>query len=73
MNHLFQTFLQVSKGGSGDKLKAKIPDVYCGRSHIQYYNFCQQYEDYFVTHKAIGPNQIPFAASFLHDHFNFCW
>ena len=41
MYHLLQTFFQVLKGGSGDKLKVKTPDVYCGRSHMKYYNFCQ--------------------------------
>ena len=22
-------------------LKARSPDVYCGKSHMEYYNFCQ--------------------------------
>ena len=39
MNHLFQTFVQVSKGGSRDKVKAKTPDIYCNKSHIECYNF----------------------------------
>ncbi len=73
MDHLLQTFLQASKGGSGDKVKAKTPDVYCGRSHIECYNFCQQCEDHFATCKATGPNQIPFAASFFRDQINFRW
>ncbi len=73
MDHLLQTFFQASKGGSGDKLKAKTPDVYRGMSHMECYNFCQQCEDHFATCGAIGPNRILFAASFLRDRINFCW
>ncbi len=73
MDHLFQTFLQASKGGSGDKLKATIPDVYCGRSHMECYNFCQQCKDHFAICGATRPNWIPFAVSFLRDRINFCW
>ena len=40
-DHLLQTFFQVLKGGSEDKFKAKSFDVYCSRSHIKCYNFCQ--------------------------------
>ncbi len=41
LDKIIQTILQTSKSGSGDKLKAKTPDVYRGRSHIECYNFCQ--------------------------------
>ncbi len=41
MDDLLQTFFQASKGRSRDKLKAKTPDVYRGRSHMECYNFCQ--------------------------------
>ncbi len=54
-------------------LKAKTPDVYRGRSHMECYNFCQQCEDHFATCGATGPNRIPFAASFLRDQINFRW
>ncbi len=73
MDHLLQTLLQASKDRSRDKLKAKTPDVYCGKSHIECYNFCQQYEDHFATCGATRPHQIPFAASFLRDRINFRW
>ncbi len=73
LDRIIQTFLQNSKGGSGDKLKAKTSDVYCGRSHMECYNFCQQCEDYFATYGAIGPNRILFATSFLRDRINFRW
>ncbi len=65
MDHLLQTFIQASKGGSGDKLKAKTSDVYRARSPMEYYNFCQLCKDYFTTFGATGLNRIPFAAFFL--------
>ncbi len=73
LDRIIQTFLYALKGGSGDNLKAKTPDVYCGRSYMECYNFCQKCENHFATCKAIGPNRIPFAASFLRDRINFRW
>ena len=40
---------------SREKLKARFPDVYRGKSHMNCYNFCQQCEDYFATAGAMGP------------------
>ena len=54
-------------------LKARSPDVYCGKSHIECYNFCQQYKDHFATARAKSPNRISFAAFFLRDCINFRW
>ena len=54
-------------------LKARSPDVYCVKSHMECYNFCQQCEDHFATAGAKSPNRIPFTAFFLHDRINFCW
>ncbi len=73
LDRIIQTFLQNSKSGFGNKLKAKTPDVYRGSSHMECYNFCQQYQDHFATYGAIEPNWIPFAASFLRDQINFRW
>ena len=56
-----------------EKLKARSPDVYRGKSHMDCYNFCQQYEDYFATVGATVANRIPFAASFLRDRISFRW
>ena len=56
-----------------EKLKARSPDVYRGKSHMDCYNFCQQCEDYFATAGATGPTRIPFAASFLRDRISFRW
>ena len=52
-------------------LKAKSPDVYCSKFHIECYNFCQQCEDYFATAGAKGSNHIFFATFFLCNHINF--
>ena len=65
MDHLLQTFLQASKVGFRDKLKAKTLDVYRNRFYMECYNFCQQCKDYFATYGATGPNRIPLAAFFL--------
>ena len=50
--------------------KAKVPDVYYGKLHIDYYYFCQQCKDYFKTSQAIGTNQTPFAAFFLYGNIS---
>ena len=54
-------------------LKAYSPDIYRGKSHMDYYNFCQQCEDYFTTSGAMGPTRIPFATSFSRDRITFRW
>ena len=50
--------------------KAKVPEVYYGKSNIDCYYFCQQCEDHFQTAEATGTNQTPFAASFLHENIS---
>ena len=54
-------------------LKAKVPDVYFGKSHMDCYHFCQQCEDYFKTAGATGSTRTPFATSFLRGKINFRW
>ena len=56
-----------------EKLKVRSPDVYCKKSHMDCYNFCQQCEDYFAIAGATGPIQILFAASFFWDWISFRW
>ena len=46
-------------------LKALFSDFYHGNLQINYYQFCQQYEDHFEIVSAKGPNRISFAALFL--------
>ena len=77
LQKILRTVLKALTPPSDDNhekpLKAKLPDVYCSKFHMECYNFCQQCKDYFATARAKGPNRIPFAASFLYDHINFCW
>ena len=63
----------LSDGTREKPLMARLPDIYCGKSHMECYNFCQQCEDHFITAGAKGPNRISFATSFLCDRINFCW
>ena len=53
------------------QLKARFPDLYYGKSHIDH--FCQQCEDHFDTAGATGFNRTPFAASFLRGRISFRW
>ena len=56
-----------------DQLKARFPDLYYGKSHIECYYFCQQCKDYFDTVGTTGSNRTPFAASFLCGRISFRW
>ena len=53
--------------------KAKVPEVYYGKSHMDCYHFCQQCEDHFETAGATGTNRTPFAASFLRGNISVRW
>ena len=53
------------------QLKARLPDLYYGKSHMECYYFCQQCEDHFDTAGATGSNQTPFAALFLCNRISF--
>ena len=46
-------------------LKARTPETYSGKSHIDCYYFCQQCEDYFKTSGTTGMNHTPFTATFF--------
>ena len=46
-------------------LKAKTPETYWSKSHMECYHFCQQYEDHFEISGTTGMNYTPFVASFL--------
>ena len=54
-------------------LKAKTPETYSGKSHMDCYHFCQQCEDYFETSGATRMNRIPFAATFLCGAISLRW
>ena len=53
--------------------KARSLEIYSRKSHIDYYHFCQQYEDYFKTLEATGINRTPFAALFLCGTISLRW
>ena len=54
-------------------LKARTPETYSAKSHIDCYYFCQQCENYFETSDATGMNCIPFAATFFRGPISFRW
>ena len=54
-------------------LKAKTPEIYFGKSHMDCYYFCQQCEDYFKTSSATGMNHISFAVTFHHGAISLKW
>ena len=54
-------------------LKAQTPETYWGKSHIEYYHFCQQCEDHFETSGATGMNCNPFVASFFRGSISIRW
>ena len=54
-------------------LKARTPETYSGKSHMDCYHFCQQCEDYFETSGATGMNCTPFAATFLRGAISLRW
>ena len=54
-------------------LKARTPETYSGKSHIDCYHFCQQCEDYFKTSGATEMNCTLFAAIFLRGSISLKW
>ena len=73
---IFRTIFEAwatSDGAHEKPLKPRSPDVYLRKSHMEFYNFCQQCEDHFATAIAKGPNCILFVASFLRNRINFYW
>ena len=45
--------------------KARAPDISPGNSHLEYYNFCQQYVDHLATTRATSYNRVLFSTTFL--------
>ena len=54
-------------------LKARTSETYSGKSHMDCYHFCQQYEDYFEISGVTGINPTLFAATFLHGPISLRW
>ena len=84
-NKLFQQFMkayleaqvpgrtEVDPKPCKQPLKARLPDLYYGNSHMDYYRFCQHCEDHFKIAGAKRPNKILFADSFLHGSVTQQW
>ena len=82
-NELFKQFMRAYLGSNQGprqppaererSLKAKVPEVYYSKSHMDCYHFCQQCEDHFETAGATGNNRTPFAASFLRGNISVRW
>ena len=53
-------------------LKARFPDLYFGKSHLDCIWFYQQCKDHLNTARTHGDNRIWFAASFLRDGISTC-
>ena len=72
-----KTYLETNQGPRQPEckqtLKAKVPEVYYGKSHMICYHFCQQCKDYFKIVGATGFNRTPFAASFCHRNISMRW
>ena len=54
-------------------LKARTPETYSEKSHMDCYSFCQQCENYFETSGATGMNRTSFAAIFFRDTISLRW
>ena len=53
--------------------KAWFPDLYYGNLYMDCDQFCQQFENHFITAKAKEPNRIPFAALFMYGSVTQQW
>ena len=54
-------------------LKARTPETYWSKSHMECYHFYQQYEDYFEKSDATRTNHTPFVASFFCGSISLRW
>ena len=57
LQQIFKTILEartrITFEESQNKfLKVCSPDVYCKKSYMEYYNFCQECEDFFIIARA---------------------
>ena len=82
-NELFKQFMkaylklyQGSRQPSAkreQRFKAKIAEVYCGKSHMDCYHFYQQCKDHFETAGVTGTNRTPFTAFFFRGNISVRW
>ena len=79
-NQLFKKFIKAYlESNQGPKqpptkrkqlFKAKVPEVYEGKLHMDCYHFCQQSKAYFETAGATGTNRTSVAAFFLCENIS---
>ena len=62
-----------NEGSRERPLKARFPDIYQGKTHLECYDFFQLCKNNFATAGTTGQNQVLFAAIFLKDTALFCW
>ena len=82
-DELFKTFIKAYlKSNQGSRqllaeckqtLKAKGPEVYYGKLHMDCYHFCKQCEIYFETVRATRANRTLFTVFFLCENINVRW
>ena len=53
--------------------KAKVPDLYYGKLHMDCYHFCQKCKDHIEISWAIETNWTPFVASFFCENIIVWW
>ena len=69
---ILKAHISLFDGSCKKPLKAESSNIYCDKFHMEYYNFCQQFKDYFSIVKVKGLNYIFFAVFFLYNYINFC-
>ena len=82
-NELFKKFMKAylesnqrlkqSSAEYEQPLKAKVPEVYHNKLHMDCYHFCPQCKDHFETIGATGTNRTSFTAFFLCGNISMHW
>lgn len=49
-------------------LEFRNPELYYSHLHMEYYYFCQQFEDHFEVAGSLGHKRVSFATGFLKDY-----
>lgn len=62
---LVPVFFPVEEKPWKQPFKTYFPKLYFGNLYMEYYNFCQQYDNYFETSRTIGFNKVSLAMLFL--------
>lgn len=68
-----QAYIQALAEPGEELFKARTSKFYSRKSHIDYYQFYQKFEDHFKTLGATRMNRILFVALYLYDFLSFRW